>query len=220
MCHALNNVAASLFASLSHLDSLAPSGPAAKAGQSVAAACAGTRALAAAAYLFSLDGRLAQGAPGVGALAFRIDRAAFQSLAEALGEVAAVECASTWPPLRAIARVDIDTLSAVLLCLAFDLRRSARPGARIVLRVAIDAPDHEAGSLARFELATLGDAAPNRIEGRQSRPHLCALALEHAATVLPLEAAVIDAVGAAGRQLRLACVVRAEADDGAMPHGR
>lgn len=214
MCHALNNVAAALFASLSHLESAPPSEAVVKAARSVEGACASTRALAAAAYLLSLDCHEHANVAGVTTGAFALDRESLRPVADALSEVAGVRCEATWPQPGVAIAIDADTLMAILLCQAFDMRRHARPGSPIVMSVGVDPPRPAESAVVRFTFASENTASSLAGGHRPSRPHLCAVALAHAASVFPAGGLFLETSPGPDRQVGIPCIAVRDASAG------
>lgn len=213
MCHALNNVAASLFASLSYLESVPVSEAAGKALRNLESACGSTRALAAASFLLSLDHQCSGTFPPAQQDCFRLEREALLSIADTLGEVAAIEYDAALPLRGSCLAIDVDTLAAALVCLAFDLRRHAPPGARILLDVVESGDARQGTARVCFAFCIAADDCPVESGGRKARPHLCAWALAHVVALYPTEALDVVGEGSERRQLSIACVMSLDGPD-------
>jgi len=182
--HSLNNLIATLYGASSYLEALPESAAVERARAAVDGACASAQALSAALYLLSLTVRDGQQLVSNHAFAIILDDEEQERLFDVLHEVAGVVRVSPDPDVRqATLQIDFDTLNALLICAAFNLRRDSGPQADLqcALTVAPAQPDAHVS----FELRAPALSAPaGQAGGRSSHP--CALALNYAAAMLPV----------------------------------
>jgi hypothetical protein len=202
LCHALNNVASSIFAGLSYLEDAGDGVAVGRARRSLERASASCRALSAAAYLLSLtedDVRCAVDQPSMGCV---LDARAFASIVEFLEEVAGVRTQSIWPRgLRVTLAVDADTLQSLLMCAAFRMRKESAIDAKLVLEIAELPSAGAAEASLSLRIAVLD--APDGSQVSIGSSHPCATALGHASAVLPRALASTERSIGADWQIRL-----------------
>jgi hypothetical protein len=207
VAHAMNNLLAMLYGAASHLEDAAQSPCIARANSAIGSACATGKALSAALYLLSLpEADASTFAPGTSA-AHLLDAVAQARIFEALREVAAVGCTEPITAKSLKVQLDPDTLTALLICAAFSLRREAGP--REVIQYAMRIEHGAEGDHAAlvFQLDSPHMAARAVATSTPVREaHPCAIALAHFSTIIPVERAALHQDRAGAIQLRLPLV--------------
>ena len=182
--HALNNVLPFLYAASSFLDGEDDPPDIERARRAIDDACRNARILGAALSTLGLAGADAAGLPPFGQ---RIDAEALAGIL--LGAEAATGARIVAPPAGAPAlrtTLDIDSISALVVCAATAVRRACGPAATLTCA----ASTAEAGALAIEVTAEPRPAA----SARRGTPGPCELALAHAARVLGALDARVEAV--------------------------
>lgn len=178
--HALNNLLGVLYAESSYLEAPADPKGVERARVALDQACASATALSAALSLLGLSARDVEAAGrGTG---FMLDVESQREILGMLSEAAGVPVPADPRLFAVVARLDRDTLRSLLICGAFVLRRNGGPVAE--LRCAVRGPARDPDGVERLSF-DIGAPAPATPTGGRLYRHPCAIALDHAAALLP-----------------------------------
>ena len=205
--HEINNLLAMLYGAASYLEDAAESPSIARANSAIGSACATGKSLSAALYLLSLpEADAGAFAPDTNATHL-LDAEAQARILETLREVAAVGYTDPITAKSVKVQLDPDTLTALLICVAFSIRREAGP--REVIQCATRIEHGAEGDHAAFvfqldspHMAARAVATSTPI--RAVDP--CAIVLAHFSTIIPVERAALHRDRAGAIQLRLPLV--------------
>ncbi len=204
VAHAMNNLLASLYGAASYLEAAAQTPGIARASTAIGSATATGQALSAALYLLSLTEADMNAIASKEVGRHLLDDAEQERLFEALTESANVDCAKPSVGIKPKVHLDPDTLKALLICAAFNMRREAGP--REVIRCTVRV---EQGTVSDHAALVFELDAPSMAARTISAPvsvraeHPCAIAMAYFGAILPVECASLQRDSAAVTRLRL-----------------